>query len=45
MSNLNMKPSDIHIVCYCVDYMQLLDAQGELAIKDPEVCLYHAYYA
>ena len=27
MSSLNMKPSDIHIVSHCVDYMQLLDVQ------------------
>ena len=25
-----MKTSDIRIVCYCLDYMQLLDPQGEL---------------
>ena len=25
-----MKPSDIRIVCYCLDYMQLLDPQGEI---------------
>lgn len=30
MGNLNMKPSDIRIVCYCLDYMQLLDPQGEI---------------
>ena len=25
-----MKPSDIRIVCYCLDYMQILDTQGEI---------------
>ena len=30
MSNMNMKQSDIRIVSYCLDYMQLLDPQGDL---------------
>ena len=37
MSSLNMKPSDIHIVSHCVDYMQLLDVQGELVQKENDV--------
>lgn len=31
MSSINMKPSDIRIVSYCLDYMQLLDSQGDIA--------------
>ena len=30
MKDLNMKPSDIRIICRCIDYMQMLDSQGEL---------------
>ena len=36
MINQNMKSSDIRIVCYCLDYMQLLDLQGELIAKENE---------
>lgn len=36
MASQNMKSSDIRIVSYCIDYMQLLDLQGELISKDPD---------
>ena len=45
MKDLNMKPSDIRIVCRCIDYMQMLDSQGELK-KDSDrnvVAVRHAH--
>ena len=41
MASLNMKPSDIRIVSSCLDYMQILDVQGEISHKDENVSFSH----
>ena len=35
MTTMNMKPADIRIVTNCLDYMQLINSQGEM---DASVC-------